>query len=52
MDLFYILGNGTPKKFLIFQETKHFYILGNGHPEKNPYISGDETSLYFRKRKL
>ena len=40
MELFNILGNGTPKKFLIFQEMKRFYILENKTPQKIPYVSG------------
>ena len=37
------------KTFLIFQEMELFYILGNEYPEKLPYISGNRTSLYFRR---
>ena len=40
----------TPKKFLIFSLKKSFsYISGNGNSEKIPYVSGNETFLYFRK---
>ena len=40
----------TPKKFLIFSLKKGFsYISGNGNSEKIPYVSGNETFLYFRK---
>ena len=42
MELFYILGNGNPRKIP--------YILENGNPEKIIYISGNETFLQFRKQ--
>ena len=37
------------KVFLIFWEIELSYNLGNGNPEKIPYISGNETFLYFRR---
>ena len=37
--------------FLIFREMKLSYISGIGNPEKIPYISGNGTFLYFKKRK-
>ena len=37
------------KAFLIFQDIELFYILGYVNPEKIPYISGNQTFLYFRK---
>ena len=38
------------KAFLIFQQMELSHISGNGNTEKIPYISGNET-FYFRKRK-
>ena len=35
----------------IFSKESFSYISGNGHPEKIPYISGNGTFSYFRKRK-
>ena len=40
------------KKFLIFSQKKAFLIFQETEtPKKNPYILGNGTFLYFRKRK-
>ena len=35
----------------IFFKKSFSYVSGNGNPEKIPYISGNGTFLYFKKRK-
>ena len=44
------LSSSSIKKSLIFFKKRAFIMFsGNGNPEKIPYISGNETFLYFRK---
>ena len=47
--LLYIRKQKLPKITYI-PETDLFYITGNRNPEKFPYISGNRTFLYFRRK--
>ena len=41
------LSGTSIRFFYIFSKESFSYISGKGNPEKVPYISGNETFLYF-----
>ena len=43
------LSSSSIKKFMFSQKKSFSYVPGNGNPEKIPYVSRNETFLYFRK---